>query len=712
MLPLIGKFKLNSSILSIGANGNSVIILDSNYHLYELNNNEFIFAKKIFDFIPQHQFSKACAVSMNGYIAIGKPKSNICEILYLKNAKLTTIKTLSWHKTDIYNIRFSRDGKYLVTGGEDGKVFIFRLPDFVMINILPPRPDYISNIHFGKIAGLVVYSSYDLQNFVFDTEQNNIIGEFKTNSVVEDIVFFDDDKKIFFICANGESGIYEIQTKIINIEHNYNAWLTRTGLTKDNNYAYIGARNNILSYLELSTNKPKFNMNLSYEEGISFMRVVNARLYIGFSNSYLQIFDLSKYEKEFLEAISNNNYKEAKTISDKNIALKTQKIYIDFMNKTWNIEFKKIMEIIKKDSKKSALNNIMESLEVFFEDENKKNEFSKFSANIGIFKEFNDALENRNYYIAYRIAEDNKILKQTKDFEKLENIYNQTFESAKKLLLEDSMESIYQANLIVKPFIIIPSKKDAITTLLRSANKFAQADLLFKNKKFTDYFKLVESFKEIKHTPNYQKAIIFGEQILTTINELETKEDYKKALELIKILMKFIPFTKIAKEKKDYINLKLEFLKLISKKEYKEIFNNIQKYSILKGSIQYVELMESFNKIFNNALNYSIEGKNEIMFNMLKDYFDIEFWKNKIQNIFNLSYLNQINQNIDNLNEGNKINWKLTLQSYVSMFNKNDELIKICSKNENILNILNKIEIKRNNNIEYLSSIIIYFNYK
>lgn len=713
MLPLLNKYKLNASILSIGANEESVIILDSNYNLYELKDDEFIFAKKIFDFIPQHQFSKACAVSMQGFIAIGKPKSNICEILHLKNGKLKHIKTLSWHKADIYNIRFSRDGKFLVTGGEDGKVFIFRLPDFHIANILPPRPDYISNVHFGKISKLVVYSSYDLQNCVFDMEQNNIVGTFNTNSVVEDIVFFDNDKKIFCVCSNGESGIYDIENENLSLKQNYNFWLTRVGLSKDDNYAYIGARGNVLSYLDLESNAPRFNVLLEYEEGISFMRVINAKLHIGYSNGYLQIFDLTRYEDELQKAIDSKDYKNAKEISDKNISLKTHKIYNQFMDEYWEEEFRKAREILQKDTSETALNSVINNIGVFFEDKRKKDKFSEFMSNIGVFKEFSEAILSKNYAKAYKLIEENTSLKQTSEFEKLENIYNQTFEAAKNLLLNNSLESTNEANAILKPFLAVASKKEMINVLLRNANKFAQADLLLKNKHFVDYFKLAESFREIKNTQNYKKALIFGEQILATISELEAKQNFDKALELVEILIKFVPFSKVALDKKNDIRLRVEFLDLYNKKEYITIYKSMQKYSTLKGLVEYVELSNHFNKIFDDALNLATNGDNKAAYKILEKYFDIAFWKNKIESIFNLSYLNEIETNInkpqetEEIKEQKPINWKLTLESYVCMFGKNDELLKICSNNEALLNILDKMEVEKKD-VEYLPSIIIY----
>lgn len=699
MLPLIRKFKLNSSVLSIGASldsskRESILILDSSYHLYALRDGEFVFSKQIFDFPSQHQFSKACAVSMYGYIAIGVPKSNVCEVLKFEDDNLIHLASLSWHKADIYNIRFSRDGKYLITGGEDGKVFVFRLPDFHIACILPPRPDYISNIHFGRIAKLIVYSSYDLQNCVFDMVQNKIIGTFSTHSVVEDIVFFDNDKKIFCVCANGESGIYDIASQTLDLKQNYHTWLTRTGLTKDDNYAYIGARDNTLSYLCLDTNAVHFEVGLSYEEGISSMRIVGAKLHIGYGNGYLEIFDLSQGSDELLLAINSTHFKEAKMISDKNISLKTHKIYIEFMDKCFEREYQKAKIALQNDTSQANITKILSKLEVFFEDKSKKQKISKLLENIGIFKEFAYAISNRDYVLAYRLVDENEILKTTSEFEELENRFEEVFENAKNLLLKESFDATNEANEILKPFQAIASKKDIINKLLQNTDKFAQADLLLKNKHFEEYFKLAESFKAIQNTRNYKKALVFGEQILATINEFEANNNHAKALELNAILLKFAPLSDIAKRKQQDIHLKMEFLELCEHKNYKQIYQNIDKFATLKSLPEYIQMRQYFNQIFENALDLAIKGKNEMTYQILKDYFDIAFWQDKMASIFNLSYLNEINHTLNNAININHIDWQASLERYINMFGKNDELIKICESHAQIRDILQQIEPK------------------
>ncbi|MGX2982134.1 hypothetical protein [Helicobacter sp. 23-1045] len=723
----------------------SVIFLDSNYNLYELQDGEFIFNNKIFDFEAQHQFSKSCALSMNGYVALGEPHSPNCHILHLYNGTLSHIKTLSWHKADIYNIRFAKNGKYMVSGGEDGKVFIYGMPHFNIIAILPPRADYISNIHFGKSQNLVVYSSYDNVNCIFDMGTNTIIGEFETGAVAEDMTFFDDDSKIFFICANGESGIYNITQKSLALRKNYDAWLTRAGMTKDDNFAYIGARDGKLRYLDLAKNKSVFDIAMDYE-GIASMRVIDAKLYIGFASGNLEIFDLNRFEGEFDSALNSQNLALAQQIASQNLPLKTLKKYIALKDKLWIDEFKKAQIILGENPTQEAFLGAFETLKIFFEDDDKKCAFDTLTQNLGAIKELNEALNAKDYKTCYEIVAQNPHLRESSYFERLENLYNDAFEGAKELLLSGNASDLQKAQEILKAWQSVALKKDAVNALLRNARKFKDAESLFKNKHFDEFFKLAESFSAIKSTINYKKALAFGEQILATINELEAKGANQKALDLLEVLAQFLPFKNSAVARKNDILLKVEFLDFYAKNEYQKIYANIQKYHALKGLGEFVALQNHLNNIFECALLNASNGECKAVYDDLKAYFEISYLQNKIEGIFNIAYLGEIERNLGaesrakiaesrvdfkesraKIAESRKdfaesrakiaestansaeshaeINWFATLECYIASFGKSDELLKILPQDK--LAICDKISAEKRQ-VAFLETILVY----
>lgn len=739
-LPTPIRYKLNASILAIGASEHkfsksqnlaknpqnlaqnpttkSIILLDSAYHLYELRDGEFIFAKKIFDFEAQHQFAKSVALSQNGYVAIGEPHSPNCHILHIYNGILTHIKTLCWHKADIYNIRFSKNGKYLVSGGEDGKVFIFALPHFNLISILPPRPDYISNIHFGRTQNLVIYSSYDNVNAIFDMSTNKVISEFETNAVAEDMTFFDDDKKVFFICANGESGIYDIENNSLSLRQNYNAWLTRAGLTKDDNFAYIGARDGILRYLDLAQNRPAFEIALD-NNGISTMRVVDARLYLGFASGHLEIFDLKKGEIEFENAINARDLRTAQSIASQNLPLKTHKNYIALKNSLWESAFKNAQNLLSEAPSKDNFAHALADLQIFFEDTEKKAAFDEFSANIGAIKDLREAIDVKDYALSYQLIATNPYLKETSEFERLENAYNSAFEDAKELLFNNDLDDKNKAIEILKPFQKVAHLRENINVLLRNAGKFREAELLFKNKQFGEFFKLAQNFRAIQTTANYKKTLAFGEQILATINEFEAKNKYKQALELLEVLAQFLPLQKVALERKNGILLKMEFLEIFAQKDFQKLYANLPKYSALKGLAEYVALQNRLNTIFEDALLNASNGECEAVYEALTPYFNAPHLQEKIEGVFNICYINEIDLALDSADAQNiaesgldsaNIDWFATLTQYISMFGKNDEFLKIIAKNEHISQICEQISIQNKKDAEFLRTIIVYKN--
>ena len=364
-------------------------------------------------------------------------------------------------------------------------------------------------------------------------------------------------------------------------------------------------------------------------------------------------------------------------------------------------------------------------MRIFFEDSEKKEAFDEFSRNIGAAKELRDAINAKDYALCYKIIGENAYLKETYEFERLESLYDEAFDSAKALLLQNTPEDLNKATEILKPWQAVPSKKETINILLRNAAKFQEADKLFKAKQFGDFFKLSESFRAIKTTTNYKKALVFGEQILATINELEAKGANEKALELLEILLKFVPFQSVALERKNIILLKLEFLGLYQAKDYTKIYSQIPKYDSIKGLAEYINLTNYFNDIFERALGYATDGNGEAVYMEVERYLNIAFFKDKIESIFNISYINEIDNALietqgtgesaessgdsrESNDKSKTIDWYGTLEQYIEMFGKSDELMKLINPHKKILEICNKISTENKKEIAFLKTIMLY----
>jgi len=111
--------------------------------------------------LPENNpLENSVAISPNGkYLAIavkGKKKTTIWGI---KEKKL--LHTLGWHRGEVLCLEFDFDENYLLTGGMDGRAYLWSVEIGKMVSSLPPHPDYILSGGFSKNSLWVATGSYD-----------------------------------------------------------------------------------------------------------------------------------------------------------------------------------------------------------------------------------------------------------------------------------------------------------------------------------------------------------------------------------------------------------------------------------------------------------------------------------------------------------------------------------------------------------------------
>ena len=124
-------------------------------------------------------------------------------------------------------------------------------------------------------------------------------------------------------------------------------------------------------------------------------------------------------------------------------------------------------------------------------------------------------------------------------------------------------------------------------------------------------------------------------------------------------------------------------------------------------------------------MNYATDGNGEAVYREVEQYLNIAFFKDKIESIFNISYINEIDNALEETqgtgessesiksnspksDESKTIDWYGTLEQYVEMFGKNDELNKLIAPHKKILEIYNKIPTDNKKEIAFLKTIMIY----
>ncbi|RAX52580.1 WD40 repeat domain-containing protein [Helicobacter sp. 11-8110] len=684
MFPLQSKLRLIGSVLGIATDEDCIICADNFYNIVTFSIQDKVINQTLQlskDREPLHPFSKSVAIShKNGRVVTGFTSTSKGIVLKTK-PKITPITALTWQKLEISKITFSYDDNYLATGGEDGRVLIYTGENYHLLLSLPPFPDYISSIAFSECETLIFSTCFGKTAMVFNILKNTKIIDFKTDFVVEDAFFYDDNTKLFCVTRGGifTYDIYKQEYLCQNILQD--SWLTTCQKLPGEEFAVIGGKYNPLRLARISDNAIIDTIPSEYTGATSLFLDKNL-LYIGYSNGTIEIAQIDLAKEEMLEYLANDDLRSClKLIKEKNIFLQTLPQYKEKLDSLWQDKLLEAIDLLAKD----RLQEAQSLIEPFMHDNSKKEEFDYYLRQKASVAQFMDLIEEKNYTEAYHLAKQYPHLKDTMAYAQLEKLWEKSFELAKKLLAQDAQLNIQKVKELLKPFANVQAKKEVISTLLKNVDKFLQADKEFKAKNFIEYFKICEKFPFLQATRSYKSALLVGNQIMQRISALENQNELHKALEVCKLLNAMFPFRNIANEKSKLIQLKQEFSQYCTSKQLSKAFEMAEEHFELHSMLEYKILYDDFKAKSKIAFGFASNGDGKGVIDTLKEYLNIKCWQDKIASILKIAYLNEF---IQNAYQGSQnINWKESFEYYIECYGKDEELKKIATEMglENIL---------------------------
>ncbi|TLE16988.1 hypothetical protein LS72_000965 [Helicobacter apodemus] len=669
MIKLKETHQLTGSILTIEQTGNSTFCVDNTFFITQINEDlkvekTLCFAKDAQSF---HRYSHACGISRDFYFCIPINENHKSFILEYENEKIKHIATLDDHDGDIETCKFSDNGEFFATGGQDGRVFIYDGKSFLPIASLMPRSDYISVISFSHNNEFMAISGYDKFTLIFDFLRHKVAFNLQMPDVVEASCFFEKSEKLLLICRNGDSIIFSLKEgKILSSKTPFAFWPTSIAIDEEENYALIGTRSDTLYVLSLKNNSKVIEIK-NERPGIASLKFSNGFLYIGCVDGGLLIVDYNEGKEELKESIDRKAYKGAREIIDKNIFLSIHPLMTAF-DEAWPEILDEAINLLNQDKVDQAV----ELVEPFVVDESKKSDFDFYLAQKDGVKDFLEHIDNKNYKKAYEMLKTAKFLVKTKAYEKLENIWNKAFFEAKKLLIENAQLNERLAKQHLQPFESTP-KKELIAQLLHNADAFVKADNYIKSRNFKEYFSLTFKFSFLRETDLYKKVLLLGEKMFDNAVDLEKKLQYDEAKKIAETLLVFPNLKRFAQEKIVLIQQKESFLLAIENREIKKVYSMVNDNEQLRSMKQFKEFTKIFLTVYEAARVYAYEGNAKQVMITLGEYMEIPYWTDKIASLMKIAYLQQIS---DATYEAD-VNWDITIRRYYDRFGKSIELIKL-----------------------------------
>lgn len=705
MLKIKNKINLIGNVLDIGVCEDEFLFADHYYRIYKFSLREFIFsfsrqvAKNV---EPHHRYSKAVGCSMDGYVSMPKTKVSTVNIYKIEENDISIASRLKWHRADISVSIFSKDSKYLATGGEDGRMFIYTHPSHKISTFLPRRPDYISCIAFDSQSKLVCYASYDLTLTVYDLEKDTLVKTIDTPSVIEDMIFFEKDTKLFYVCKSGETGIFDIKNNKNKYQMTLSGWPTKIMLSYDKNFAFIGTRDDVLYIQSLKEEPTIFTIKLSLK-GVTCIKGFDDFIFLCFSDGSIQIIDRFYRLDEFLKILNQEGYVQAKIFAEENnILLKTLEIYTRVKNNSWK-------EVIKDVTNLLSFNRIEEILKItapYFEDPSKEKEIKQYITEKSFIQNFLGAFKENDYPKAYEIAMDHPCIKQLDEYQVMEDYFDNIYHLAHQLIIKDVESGKEEIQKFLSPFEHIPDKKTLILNLIKECDKYFLAEKYAKTKDFQNYFLLTKQFPFITNTRTYQKVYFICEKMVQQTQDLIGTKNYSKAQEYLQFLITIEPFKDFATRFQNYLNNIDRFIETYRKKDYLECYKIIKICPEIESSEEFLGLYDEINNVFEQVKKDAQKGETAKTYATLQKFFPLSYWKNKIDITMKIAYLYEIQKT---LKMELDVDWEMTILQYVRRYGKDDEICELCKKNEKLQTILQDIQglsEKTTQNINHIQSII------
>lgn len=679
-IKIINRLNLKGSILSINKIDNGVIVITQNYQACKIQNSQIEKLTTLANssFMP-HKYSKNSSAN-NNFICMAKIGSKETIIAKVENDIKLLFKA-KIHKTDMSASSFSKDNKYLVTGGEDGRIHIYQTNNFKKIQTLPYCPDYIAALNFSKDSRFLFVSCFNKSNIIFDFQRGKVTSIFNTNEVVEWGDYFDNNSKIFLILRNLSSIIYDtIENKIINYSSPFKSWPSIFCIDDSEKIAIVGSRDSTIYLINIKDNTKIFDLKLENKTGISSICLNFGYIFIGYTSGELLILSYDDQNNEFKKVCEKKDYKNAALMIDKNIFLSLLP-YAKIFDEDWDFILKKAISLL-------SINKIDEAIDLtnpFTRDIAKKEIFNFYLNKKDVFKYFQELIDKKSYEEAYNMTLQIKYLTKTSHFEQLDNAWHKAFNSAKKILEENV--DIENAKKHLEPFMKT-SKKETIIQLLNNFHIFKDAEKLVKKQKFKEYFMLSSNFAYLQDTELYKKVILLGESFFEKAIEHENKNEYKEFERLAKFLQDFPAYKEIITIHIVNTAKKIEILNLIKQNKKYEVYKLASEYDELQYLKEFKEFCKDFDGKYDIANEIAFKGNPEALENVFQDYIRIDYWFNKIKNVFQIAYLEEFKNKVDSNDNTNKINWGKSIKNYIQIFGKDDDITDFCALNgfENLLN--------------------------
>ena len=561
---------------------------------------------------PNKPNEKGVKISKDGtYLIV--TVNNLITLWDLKRKKM--IKNFKEEK-EVLCIGFDNENNYFASGDIAGKIFLYNLNIKKKVAQVARHKDFVNDLAISDDLSEIVAGCFDKCVLFANLTSFNKKERYLHIKPVKKV-----ENKSYVVSADEISDIVKWDLIKIDKKDRVDFYREFRDFWIDSDILLILGANKIMLY----SLEREVILNDKFEEFANGdkIAVVGKYMVVSDMNGVLYYRDLFEEEKDLLDAILREDFKKAYELIDANPFLRRSQGF-ERLEKMVELFIKRAKSLFETDPAEAV-----KMLDKLIEVPHLRSKIKEIISHYSNLIKFKNAVKSGNYALAYTIANQYPLLKETKYYQLLEKKWQITFNKAFKLIEEGR---ISEAKELLEPFMAVTEKLPLIELLLREANIIKLMREKLAKRDFKGFFDLVKAHPELKNTAEYQNVINYANKLYQKALEFLEKEEFDKAKKAALILQDFPDFKDKAQKILEKIEIILKFLGYMANKEYEKALELVELYPFLKNLKSYKEFIKKRNEKILKAEELANSGKVNEAMKLLKDYRD-KFHLKRIEEI-------------------------------------------------------------------------------
>lgn len=655
-------------LLKLYSEDNTLLVVDDETTIRFLDNNDLTL-KDGFKAGIKHQNYRTNVVAFSNdkyYLASLSADAKESRLFNAKSKKL--ISKVDRHHGEASCVAIDPLNRFMLSGGDDGKVFAIDVKSGKLMFTLPSHIDTINDIAFSKNANWVATASFDRKISVYNIVTMTPKDRLKAHAAPIMKIKFFHKNKLISIDKDAKAIIWDIHTsKVIARLQGIHDDVRQMVISDDERFLFLGTNLGYVLVYDLHTYEPIATRFIKISSPITAMEFdgVNNHLIIGTEDGFLIYYDIFEGLEEIKTFLQNKQFEDIQDRVEKNPLLKYTSVY-DLVSNLWERSLEKAQIALESgDTNKAQL-----LLNQFKDIPSKNKLIQKLFQDYAQYPKFLELAKSGKLALAYSLANACPVYKNTKLYQALEAKWKTSFAKAQKMMLNP--KTMQAAKELLIPYRGISEKTKFIQELFTKSNIYMRLRESISKKDFKMAMQLIKQNPFLTELPEYTTLMNFADNLYFKSQGTLQKGELHEATKYLTILKDFDDFKDEAVNTLKEVEVKQKFYLAVKSNNMSDAYDAMTVLEELQETPEGQQLQNQWNEDLSTANTYAVSGDVIGVRKVLEKYLAISSKYMSLATIFSWCYISQLENAINIKMEKNTI--EKGIKNYLSLFGETDQI--------------------------------------